>query len=1581
MRNKGFLSGWSALEKTLLGLFVLLLVVAGLVAVLLGGEILFLTEERAQVDQPPTVAVVATPTALAVPPDPLPDTDTNPDTQAPDEITAPAISLNPSAGEPGSTVTVSGENWPSGSRVIISLVPADPPAYTVNSAVIDQDGRFSVEIIVPTDSRWLDESPVPILATTDDDSIKTQELLSIITPGETVPQPTPGSSNDVIVISPDPEITRTPPAPTVAQLTTTANLNVRSGPGTDYDILGVLLLGQSAEIIGRNAEATWWQVKYPSATQDFGWVSAQFVQASNIANVPIVTAPPAPTPVPATPTATPEPGVIITDWRGEYYNNETLSGSPVVVRNDVAISFDWGLGSPDSRLPTDYFSARWTRTVNFSAGTYRFYSRTDDGVRVWVDGALFINQWRQQSPTTYAADIYLSEGDHNIRMEYNELTGGAVALLSWQRTDTYPDWKAEYFSNPDLSGSPVLVRNEGSISYNWNGNSPGTGVPGQNFSVRWTRQVPFDGGDYLFRIISDDGHRLWIDNDLISDRWRDGNTDVIEVQRSVTSGIHQLRVEYYQRTGQSFVGLAWQRTDREQEGPLAVIRSSSEGIVGEPIKFDGSRSRQGDSSIDKYEWDFGDGKHTRGKKVDHTYDDPGTYRVKLRVTDENGLRDTTDIKIKIEDDLASTTSPTAILDGPSTGDVGTPVTFSGSRSYSISPISEYRWTFGDGTTARGQQVSHTFNKDALYSVVLTVVAENGLRSSDSLSIRIDDNLSGGTAPVAKISAPSESQWGQEVIFDGSASTSKNQIVSWAWDFGDGSGANGPRVPHVFTRPANKGDVVAYNVRLTVTDQNGLENTATHLITLLDPPPSTDPPKAAISGPSSTEVGQAITFDGSGSQSSNPIASYNWDFGDGNTATGAQVNHTYTASGDFTVVLAVTDDQGQTGSASRQVQVNSQPAPDPLVARISGPTQGQVNQALAFDAQSSTSAAPLNDIQWDFGDGSATSGSLVINHVYTAPGNYQVLLTLVNELGQSNTTAQAVTISEPPPANTPPQPSVQADQTTAQAGDTVSFDASATQSASPIVSYAWDFGDGATGSGQLINHTYAQPGDYTVTLTVTDQDSQSGSATLSVTINPVAQPDPLTANITGPTGGQVGDQLTFDAQSSSSAAPLTAIQWDFGDGTTAGSSLVVNHTYQQAGDYTVELTLENDLNQSDTTSMQITIDPAPATILPAPSTPVVQPAQPPVAQINGPDQAQIGDAILFDGGYSQADTPIVSYQWGFGDGQTASGMGATHVYATGGIYNVTLTVTDQNGLSGTDSYDIEIAAGSSRPAPQPTTAPDEPTPTAAPTPESAATPTPEPSQPQPATPPLAAIDAPAQAQAGKPVSMSGQASSPGSGSIDTYQWGFGDGSSDTGQNVTYIYQTQGNYQITLTVIDENGLSDTTTASIFVGPSDDEIAAQQQAEEAQRQAEEEARLQAEQEAQRQAQQEAAAEATAQAQQDADAQATAQAEQQAAAEAAAQAEEAQRQAEEEARRQAEEEAQRQAEEEAQRQAEEAQRQAEEEAQRQVEQEAQRQAEEEAQRQAEEEARQAAKKQKQQQQQQQEAIPTDEPLQDDGN
>lgn len=114
---------------------------------------------------------------------------------------------------------------------------------------------------------------------------------------------------------------------------------------------------------------------------------------------------------------------------GEYYNNRSLEGAPAVEQWDDAIFFDWGSGPPVEGVGSDNFSVRWTATREFEAGTWRFHVRVDDGVRLWVDGQLLINDWRDFSPRELTADKVLSAGEHSIKMEYYEHGGGAVAQM------------------------------------------------------------------------------------------------------------------------------------------------------------------------------------------------------------------------------------------------------------------------------------------------------------------------------------------------------------------------------------------------------------------------------------------------------------------------------------------------------------------------------------------------------------------------------------------------------------------------------------------------------------------------------------------------------------------------------------------------------------------------------------------------------------------------------------------------------------------------------------------------------------------------------------------------------------------------------------------------------------------------------------------------------------------------------------------------------------------------------------------------------------------------------------------------
>jgi hypothetical protein len=236
------------------------------------------------------------------------------------------------------------------------------------------------------------------------------------------------------------------------------------------------------------------------------------------------------------------------NWKGEYFNNQWLSGSPVLTRNDANINFNWGYGSPDPIIPPDHFSVRWTSTLYANAGTYRFTVTADDGVRVWVDGILLLDKWFDQSATTYTADISIGAGNHTIKMEYYEDSYLAVAQLSYTLAPSSSGvWHGQYFNNMFLAGSPVLVRDDPTLNFNWGTGSPGGGVPVDNFSAKWDSvQTLGISGNYTISATSDDGVRVWIDGAIAIDAWYDHPATTFTSVRYLTAGAHNVHVEYYE---------------------------------------------------------------------------------------------------------------------------------------------------------------------------------------------------------------------------------------------------------------------------------------------------------------------------------------------------------------------------------------------------------------------------------------------------------------------------------------------------------------------------------------------------------------------------------------------------------------------------------------------------------------------------------------------------------------------------------------------------------------------------------------------------------------------------------------------------------------------------------------------------------------------------------------------------------------------------------------------------------------------------------------------------------------------------
>jgi LysM repeat protein len=134
---------------------------------------------------------------------------------------------------------------------------------------------------------------------------------------------------------------------------------------------------------------------------------------------------PVPTPVPtiAPPSA----------WYGEYFNNMSVSGTPAATRWDPAIGFEWGTGSPVAGVRSDQFSVRWTRNASFYSDNYAFCAMSDDGVRIYLDGRLVLDEWHASNALAYCTEADVTAGIHQVRVEYYEDGGNALIYVWWER--------------------------------------------------------------------------------------------------------------------------------------------------------------------------------------------------------------------------------------------------------------------------------------------------------------------------------------------------------------------------------------------------------------------------------------------------------------------------------------------------------------------------------------------------------------------------------------------------------------------------------------------------------------------------------------------------------------------------------------------------------------------------------------------------------------------------------------------------------------------------------------------------------------------------------------------------------------------------------------------------------------------------------------------------------------------------------------------------------------------------------------------------------------------------------------------
>ena len=264
-----------------------------------------------------------------------------------------------------------------------------------------------------------------------------------------------------------------------------------------------------------------------------------------------------------------------------------------------------------------------------------------------------------------------------------------------------------------------------------------------------------------------------------------------------------------------------------------------------------------------------------------------------------------------------------------------------------------------------------------------------------------------------------------------------------------------------------------------------------------------------------------------------------------------------------------------------------PAGTPTAAFNFSPSSVSAKSAVLFDASASApgnGSAAIVSYAWTFGDGGSGSGRTV-SHTFGDAGNFNVTLTVTNDRGLTASTTQSVTVA----GGALPSAAFTFSPTQPRINESVFFNGAASTAGAghSITSYRWDFGDGSTGTGVSTSHTYAVSGNYTVSLTVTDEAGQS--ATSAGTSVPVGSGNPTAVLLVTKTGGN-GVQADGSGSSAAGTATIATYTFLWGDGTapTTGTNPAATHTFGVAGTYTITLRVTDNLGRSGTATQAVTV---------------------------------------------------------------------------------------------------------------------------------------------------------------------------------------------------------------------------------------------------------------------------------------------------------------------------------------------------------------------------------------------------------